>query len=90
MIDRETVLAYVRDLRQTLLEGSLMQGRMFLRKLPESIEVKSHDVTVAYTRPQPRVQTALGGEKVLGLLNCGGPGWDRTSDQSVMSRSLYH
>ena len=29
-------------------------------------------------------------EKVLDFDQLGGPGWDRTNDQPVMSRLLYH
>ena len=28
--------------------------------------------------------------KVLDFIQFGGPGWDRTNDQPVMSRLLYH
>jgi DNA invertase Pin-like site-specific DNA recombinase len=67
-IDPETVLEYVKDLKEFLEESSIFEGRAFLRSFIESIEVDDGQITVNYTLPLPPDNSRQESISVLGIV----------------------
>ncbi len=96
--DVETIAAYAKDMRDFLVESELTERRAFIESFVKEIIVTPDDALLRYTVPMPEDSLIHGGatEKValdgavLPIVKNGGPGWDRTNDQPVMSRLLYH
>ena len=86
-------------MKDFLKESELTERRAFIQSFIKEIVVVPGDALLRYTVPMARRQldiwesrrekVALNGS-VLSTLPDGGLGRDRTYDQSVMSRPLYH
>ena len=96
--DVKTITAYAEDMSEFLNESELTERRAFIESFVKEIVVRPGNAVVRYSIPMPedsripgRVteEVALHGP-VLSSVKYGGPGWDRTNDQPVMSRLLYH
>ena len=55
-VDRQTVLAYVRELEKVLQEGSLSEQKMFLANVIKKIEVHDEKIVIEYRLPHPKPQ----------------------------------
>ena len=96
--DVETIAAYCQDLGRYLNESELTERRAFIESFVKEIVVQPGNAVVRYSIPMPE-DSPIGGRDseevtldspVLSTVKLGGPGRDRTYDQSVMSRLLYH
>ena len=96
--DVETITAYAQDLSVFLNESELTERRAFIESFVKEIVVMPGNAVVRYTIPMPDDSPIQGRDAeemtlnspVLSTVKFGGPGRDRTCDQSVMSRPLYH
>ncbi|MCL0091356.1 recombinase family protein [Dehalococcoidales bacterium] len=66
-IDPQTVLDYVKDLKEFLEESNIFERRAFLRSFIESIEVDDSQITLNYTLPLPPDNTRQEAISVLGI-----------------------
>ena len=96
--DVETIAAYAQDMSEFLKESELTERRAFIESFVNEIVVMPGNALMRYSIPMPEdapiggtdaQEMALNGS-VLPTVKNGGPGRDRTCDQSVMSRPLYH
>ena len=86
LVDKKTVLAYLRELGPLLELGSPGERRTILKGFIRSVDIAGDDVTISYSLPiPPEVVTA---PAVPANVQSGGPGRTRTCDQPVMSRPL--
>jgi len=67
-IDPQTVLDYVKDLKEFLEESNIFERRAFLRSFIESIEVDDHQITLNYTLPLPPDNSRQESISVLGIV----------------------
>ena len=96
--DVETIAAYAQDMSEFLKESELTERRAFIETFVKEIVVMPGDALMRYTIPMPDDSRIPGRNaeempldgSVLSTVKIGGPGRDRTYDQSVMSRPLYH
>ncbi len=91
LIPKEMLKPYVLDLKETLMEGNIIEQKQFIRSFVKSISVTYPKAEIEYT--VPLIQTKrenLSNKEVLSLVLNGSRERARTSDQSVNSRSLYH
>ena len=78
--------------------SELTEHRAFIETFVKEIVVVPVDALMRYTIPMPQDSRIPGRNteklgldgSVLSTVKSGGPGWDRTNDQPVMSRLLYH
>jgi site-specific DNA recombinase len=73
-IDPQTVLDYVKDLKEFLEDSNIFERRAFLRSFIESIEVDDHQITLNYTLPLPPDNTRQESVSVLGIVPSSPPG----------------
>ena len=94
----DTIATFAEDMSEFLKTSELTQTRAFVHSFVKEIEVKSGKAAIVYSIPTPEdspiggadaAEVALNG-RVRSSVRHGGPGRDRTCDQSVMSRPLYH
>jgi len=67
-IEPQTVLDYVKDLKEFLEESNIFERRVFLRSFIESIEVDDSQITLNYTLPLPPDNTRQELVSVLGIV----------------------
>ena len=93
-----TFATFAEDMSEFLKTSELTQTRAFVHSFVKEIEVKPGKAAIVYSIPTPEdspiggadaAEVALNG-RVRSSVRHGGPGRDRTCDQSVMSRPLYH
>ncbi len=71
-ISEEAIRPYVEDLRQTLMEGSIVERRGFLRSFIKKITVDYPSATLEYTVPLPvKTKDRTSTEEVLSLVQNG-------------------
>ena len=94
----DTIATFAADMSEFLKTSELTETKAFVRSFVKEIEVKPGKAAIVYSIPTPEdspigganaVEVALNGG-VRSTVRHGGPGRDRTCDQSVMSRPLYH
>ena len=94
----DTIATFAADMSEFLKTSELTETKAFVRSFVKEIEVKPGKAAIVYSIPTPQdspigganaVEVALNGG-VRSTVRHGGPGRDRTCDQSVMSRPLYH
>ena len=94
----DTIATFAEDMSEFLKTSELTQTRAFVHSFVKEIEVKPGKAAIVYSIPTPEdspiggadaAEVALNG-RVRSSVRHGGPGRDRTCDQSVMSRPLYH
>ena len=99
MLDSADVIAaFAEDMSEFLRTSELTQTRAFVHSFVREIEVRPGRAAIVYTIPTPDDSPMGGADSAELVLNGGvrssarrgGPGRDRTCDQSVMSRPLYH
>ncbi len=94
----DTIAAFAADMSDFLKTSELTETKAFVRSFVKEIVVKPGRAAIVYSIPTPDDSPAGGADAVEialngGVMNSvrhGGPGWDRTSHQPVMSRLLYH
>jgi site-specific DNA recombinase len=67
-IDPQTVLDYVKDLKEFLEESNIFERRAFLRSFIESVEVDDDQITLNYTVPLPPDNSRQEAVSVLGIV----------------------
>ena len=88
-VDKQTVLAYVRDLEKVLQEGSLSEQKMFLANVIEKIEVHDKELVIEYRVPLPKSQKEeILLPQVLHSAKSGGDERTRTADLRVANAAL--
>ncbi len=94
----DTIATFAEDMSEFLKTSELTETRSFVQSFVKEIEVKPGKAAIVYSIPTPddspiggadAAEIALNG-RVMNSVLPGGPGRDRTCDQSVMSRPLYH
>ena len=94
----DTIATFAEDMSEFLKTSELTQTRAFVHSFVKEIEVKPGKAAIVYSIPTQEdspmggadaAEVALNG-RVMNSVLPGGPGRDRTCDQSVMSRPLYH
>ncbi len=94
----DTIATFAEDMSEFLKTSELTQTRAFVHSFVKEVEVKPGKAAIVYSIPTPEdspiggadtAEIALNG-RVRSSVRYGGPGRDRTCDQSVMSRPLYH
>ena len=99
MLDSADVVAtFAEEMSDFLKTSELTQTRAFVHSFVKEIEVRPGRAAIVYTIPTPEDSPIEGADSAELVLNGGvrssarhgGPGRDRTCDQSVMSRPLYH
>ena len=93
----DTVAAFAEEMGKFLKTSELTETRAFVRSFVKEVQVKPGLAAIIYTIPTPEdspiggadaAEIALNGI-VMNPVRSGGPGWDRTNHQPVMSRLLY-
>ena len=94
----DVVAAFAANMSEFLRTSELTETKAFVRSFVKEVLVRPGGATIIYSIPTPEdspiggadaAEIALkGGVRSIGY--GGGPGWDRTNDQPVMSRLLYH
>jgi site-specific DNA recombinase len=88
LADAETVSRYVEDLRNILMESSLVERKSFIRSFIKEAEVKGSQVELTYTIPMPPKGLLTEGVPVLSIAENGGPLWTRTTDPGLIRTVL--
>ena len=96
--DVKTITISAEDMSEFLNESGSTERRYFVESFVKEIVVSHGNAFVRYSIPMTQDSRILGrvAEEaahhgpVLSADQYGGPGRDRTCDQSVMSRPLYH
>ena len=81
----EQVLAYARDLKAVLSEGTVMEQKSFLRSFTKTIEFEPGQVAIDYVIPMPleREEDRTSQREVLSFDRLGSPSWIRTNNLAV-------
>ena len=94
----DTIATFAAEMSEFLKTSELTETKAFVRSFVKEVEVKPGRAAIVYSIPTPEdspiggadaAEVALNGRVMNSVLH-GGPGRDRTCDQSVMSRPLYH
>ena len=94
----DTIATFAEEMSDFLKTSELTETRAFVHSFVKEVQVKPGRAAIIYSIPTPddspiggadAAEVALNGRVMNSVLH-GGPGRDRTCDQSVMSRPLYH
>ena len=94
----DTIAAFAAEMSDFLKTSQLTETKAFVGSFVKEVVVKPGRAAIVYSIPTPddspmggadAAEIALNG-RVMNSVRHGGPGRDRTCDQSVMSRPLYH
>ena len=87
-VDRDTVVAYARDLRSLLGQGEISESKAFLRTFVKRIVVEGQQVRVHYNLPVPDGQRGVKTEEVLPIVTPSGAEGIRTPYLLVANEAL--
>ncbi len=94
----DVIAAFASEMSEFLKTSELTETKAFVRSFVKEVLVRPGGATIVYSIPTPEDSPIGGADAAEIALNGGvrsigyggGPGWDRTNDQPVMSRLLYH